>query len=200
MLRKIYFYGSIAFVYALTIGAVGMILYPSYSAEIQTRVAAKNNVAIHVPAAPIALTKPIIQGLPVRITIPSAGIDLAVDEGFYNEATRAWTLSPIHAEYAASTMKANDLGGATFIYGHGTDAVLGNLDTNPPAVGSIATVYTENGHTFTYVLKDIHDFKPTDTSILKDASSGPPRLIVQTCKGALSEWRAIFTYVLRKAT
>lgn len=195
MLRKIYFFSSIAFLYVMT---VGVIVYSAHILDPPLR-SVRTPKPVPSLSAPLAKQLPkIVSGAPVRIVIPAAGIDLPIDEGHYNPRNKTWTLSPVHAEFAVSTMPANDQAGATFIYGHGTQAVFGKLGSSPPATGSTAKVYTDSGHIFFYTLKSRHDLSPTDTSILSNATSGRPRLIVQTCTGAFSEWRTEFTFSYQK--
>jgi hypothetical protein len=191
MLHKVYFYGSIATVYILTIGAIGALLYSPHLFR-QPVWAIDQTHVVH--QKPIKLSPKVITGKPVRITIPSNGIDLLIDEGIYDPATRAWTLSPNHAQFAVMTIPPNNHGGTTFIYGHGTDAVFGKIGTNPPPAGTAAQIYTANGHMFSYTLQTVRNLKPNDTSILKDTSDGSPELIVQTCTGELSQWRTMFTF------
>ena len=89
---------------------------------------------------------------------------------------------------------ANNQQGTTFIYGHGTDAVFGEIGKNHPAMGTLAHITTDSGHVFTYALMNIHDYTPSDTSLFDDTVDGAPRLIVQTCSGALSQWRTMFMF------
>ncbi|MNH26302.1 Sortase family protein [compost metagenome] len=130
--------------------------------------------------------------------ITDSNIDLPINEGFYNEADGSWTLSDFHLQYAMMTMLANNHSGNTFVYGHATDQVLGPLVQNPPAVGSLAQIYTDNGHVFTYAFQSSRTLTPNDTSIF--SYSGPPILTVQTCTGSISEWRTMFTFTFLKVS
>lgn len=96
--------------------------------------------------------------------------------------------------FATLSKQPNNKAGMTFIYGHGTEKVFGKIGNNHPAVGSIAEIYTDNNHVFTYSLKAIENLKANDTWILKNKHSGPPRLIIQTCTGIYSQWRTMFEY------
>jgi sortase (surface protein transpeptidase) len=195
MLRKIRYYSSVTTIYILTIGTLGMMLYASQLFSSSARAVPTKPVVQH---STVQKVPRLIAGKPVRITIPTKGIDLTVDEGHYDTATNSWTLSPIHAEFAVMTTPANNNAGTTFIYGHGTDAVFGKIGSDPPPTGTEVDIYTDNGHVFTYALVSVRNMKPTDMSILQDTSDGPPRLVVQTCTGALSEWRTMFTFSFRK--
>lgn len=196
MLQKLRFISSILVLYVLTIGTIGFTLYSSHL--FGTPVWAKPPTIVH--KAPVPLPPKVIAGKPIRITIASAGIDLPVDEGTYNSADGSWTLSDTHAQFATMTQPANDHAGTTFIYGHGTDAVFGKIGITPPPTGTVAQIYTDNGHVFFYTLQTVTDYSPADTSILENTSTGSPRLIIQTCTGAFSEWRTMFTFAFQKVT
>jgi len=191
MLRKFRFFGSVALLYILAIGTIGSLLYSSHL--FGTPVWAKPQPVI-TKQKTTPLPPKVISGKPTRIVIASSGIDLPVDDGIYDAAKGTWTLSDTHAQFAVITSPANDHAGTTFIYGHGTDAVFGRIGSNPPPVGTTAEVHTDNNHVFTYTLQAVKNYDPNDTSIFDDTSSGPPRLIVQTCTGAFSEWRTMFTF------
>lgn len=194
MLRKIRFIGSIAALYILTIGTLGIIAAASYLYEKPVYATAQRNyhpqVGKHYSKA--------ISGKPIRIALPSAGIDLPLDDGIYDPQNQTWTLSDTRAQYALMSALANDRAGTTFIYGHGTDEVFGKIGSTHPPLGATAQLYTDNGHIFTYTLADIHDYTPADTSILNDTADGAPRLVVQTCTGAFSEWRTMFIFNFSK--
>lgn len=198
MLQKINLYSSIASVYLLTIGVIAIVLYSSHTFGTPVWAISKPSPTYRKPAKPVIVVPDTISGEPIRLVIPARNIDLQIDEGRYDEASKTWTLSPTHAEFATSTMPANDQGGATFIYGHGTYPVLGKIGTSHPPAGSIAEIHTDNKHVFTYTLQSVHNLNPTDTSILRDVATGPPRLIVQTCTGAFSEWRTEFIFSFQK--
>jgi len=196
MLQKLRFFSSIAVLYALTIGTIGLTLYSSHL--FGTPVWAQKPPIVYVKPAP--LPPKVISGKPVRIAIASSGIDLAVDDGTFNTSDGSWTLSDTHAQFATMTQPANDHTGTTFIYGHGTDAVFGKIGSSPPPSGTIAEITTDNGHVFTYVLQAVKNYEPSDTSVLQDTTSGQPRLVVQTCTGAFSEWRTMFIFTFEKVS
>ena len=58
--------------------------------------------------AAVDTSQPLIQGRPVRIQLPSLGIDLAVINGYYNPTTKGWTLTEDKAQYAVNTVFANN--------------------------------------------------------------------------------------------
>lgn len=143
----------------------------------------------------------IASGNPIRITISSKNIDLRISNGRYDSRTNTWSLSDTDALFAPSTVRPNNKMGLTFVYGHGTDQVFGNIGSDPPPLGTTAKIFTSNGLVFTYELGSIQNLKPDNTEILVDGvRSGAPRLAVQTCTGLFSEWRTVFTFVYKKVS
>ena len=195
MLQRISFFGSIGVLYVLTIGTIGGLLYSSHL--FGTPVWAKTEPLL-VKQPPAPPTKQVISGKPIRISIPDSNIDLSVSDGIYIPSDNSWTLTDTSAQYAVISALANDHAGTTFIYGHGTDAVFGKIGTNHPPAGTVASVATDTGHTFTYRLETVRDFQPSDTSIFDDTASGPARLIIQTCTGIFSEWRTMFIFTFER--
>jgi hypothetical protein len=192
-LWKVRFIGSISCIYVLTVGSVWYILQ---AAQTPRSTAHASTEIIETPPAPAKPQFVLVSGRPVRIVISDSGIDLPVDEGYYNEADGTWTLSDTHAQFAMMSILANNLSGNTFIYGHGTDQVFAQLGTRPPTVGTTALVYTDNGHIFSYAFKQVRDLAPNDTSVL--SYKGPSLLTVQTCTGVVSEWRSMFEFNFEK--
>jgi hypothetical protein len=199
MLQKIRFFGSIGALYLLTIGTIGGILYSSHL--FGTPAWATSQPTVVIPKAqPTPLPPKVISGKPVQITLPTAAIDLKIDDGLYNDVDGSWALSDTNAQFATMSAPSNDHAGTTFIYGHGTDAVFGKIGSNHPPAGSLAQIQTDNGHMFTYELQEVRNFEPSDTSIFSDMTSGSPRLIVQTCTGVFSEWRTMFIFTLKEVS
>lgn len=192
---KIRFIISVAATYTLTAGAIGVILLSPQLFGIEQTAAIEPEVA---QATKLPVPPKIISGIPVEISISARNIDLPVDQGRYDPETKSWTLSTTHAQYAVVSAIANNRAGTTFIYGHGTDTVFGRIGTSQPPKGTLATVQTDTGHTFTYSLQSISNLKPSDTWILKNSTIGNPRLIIQTCTGAFSEWRTMFIFSLKE--
>lgn len=149
-------------------------------------------VSAQVPPA----TKPaeIISGKPVRIEIPSVGVDLTVAEGHFNEKAKTWTLSNDKAHYAVNTPLANNSEGNTFIYGHNRKGVLRTL--NRIKTDAEAIVTTENGRQFVYKFSAAYETNPDDDSLFK--YEGAPILTVQTCSGLKFENRQLFTFTFVK--
>jgi LPXTG-site transpeptidase (sortase) family protein len=135
---------------------------------------------------------PLITGTPDHISIPDVNIDLAVIPGYYNPNDQSWTLTLDKAQWGAMTSKPNNKGGVTYIYGHYRVHVFYTLPKIQP--GSLATVTTENGHTFTYRYTSSIVTKPEDTSLFK--YQGKPILVLQTCTGAWYQYRQLFSFDL----
>lgn len=189
LFTKARYYLTVGVVYLGTISGLWFVVQAS-GVPTQTPVSAAPVVAsIKAPEKPKFV---LISGKPVRIVIPDSGIDLPVTDGYYNEADGSWTLSGDHAQFAMVSFLANNASGSTFIYGHGTDTVFGRLGAQTPAVGSVAKLYTDNGHVFVYSFDSTRNLTPDDTSVL--AYTGPAILTIQTCTGSFSEWRSMFQF------
>jgi sortase (surface protein transpeptidase) len=191
-LQKIRFFGTIVIAYIVTITSVWYVLQPPATPQTTAHAATKKTF-IHKPTAPSVIP---ITGKPVRIVVPIAGIDLPIIDGNYDQTTGNWTLSDTNAQFATITTPANNISGDTFIYGHGTDAVFGRLASTTLPVGTEATVYTDNGYSFTYTFQSMRNMTPDDISVF--AYQGPPILTVQTCTGTFSEWRTMYQFGFEK--
>lgn len=137
---------------------------------------------------------PRISGKPVRIQLPSVGIDLKVIPGYYYRASNSWTLSLNDAQWGVMTEQPNNQGGNTFIYAHYRWKVFYNL----PKIrhGAQAIVTTDNGHKFTYTFTTSTITSPNDTSLF--AYKGKPILTLQTCTGVHFQNRQLFVFDLKR--
>lgn len=143
---------------------------------------------------PVVNEVPLIQGKPTHIKFPSVNVSVDVAPGYYNKSTKTWTLSKDKAHFATTTAEPNNKTGNTFIYGHNRWQVFtALLDAKP---GDTAIVTTDNGHTFTYILRSIHDTDPTDISYMQPHNS--PILTVQTCSGIWYEKRHMLIFDLKE--
>jgi LPXTG-site transpeptidase (sortase) family protein len=133
-----------------------------------------------------------IAGKPVRLQVPSLGIDLAVADGAYNQADGSWTLSKDKAHFALPSAPANNEAGNTLVYGHYRKEVFESLHTIQP--GATAVITTDNGYTFTYIYTRTETVEPTATEIF--GYQGAPRLTLQTCTGRWFEHRQFFYFAL----
>lgn len=183
----------------LYIGAISFMVHMGLIAYMpRTPALADTPVVMATPKEAVQPAFVVQSGQPVRLVIAAAGIDLPIDEGYYDPSNDSWTLSNTRLQHAMITMPANNHSGNTFIYGHGTDQVLGPLAKRPPEIGAIAEIHTDNGRIFTYSFQSSRNFTPEDTDIF--TYSGPPILTVQTCTGSMGEWRTMYTFMFEKVT
>ncbi len=134
--------------------------------------------------------EPLITGTPSQLQIPSVNINLRVIPGYYNPASKSWTLSLNDAQWGVGTMKPNNKSGLTFIYAHYRKNVFYNLPRVQP--GATVTLSTEEGRIFSYVYRNSTTVDPSDTSILD--YKGKPILVLQTCSGVWFENRQLFIF------
>lgn len=151
------------------------------------------DASVNAKARPVAASEPVVTGKPVLITFSRIDVSVAVAAGHYDQKTNTWTLASDKAFYADNAALPNNKSGNTFVYGHNRWQVFTKLLQAKP--GDTATVATDNGHTFTYTLRDIADTTPDDVSYL-NRDSEKPILTVQTCVGVNYEKRRMLTYVL----
>jgi sortase (surface protein transpeptidase) len=183
-LTKARFYSSVTGLYLLTLLLAFFIFKPLPQSPQKVLAARK-------PLAPtFSQIKRITSGKPIRVVIPSTGIDLPIDSGVYNPTDNSWSLSGYHAQFATISSLANDNNGMTFIYGHNNKYVFGPIKQIVP--GALAQIYTDNNHIFSYIYENTNVFKPDDTTIFD--YSGPSILTIQTCSGAWSEQRQMYTF------
>lgn len=157
---------------------------------------ASNLVASPYPAASArthTAAAAAVSGNPVRLQIPSLGMDLPVIPGYYNSHTQKWTLTTDKVQYATITPQPNNLVGNTFLYGHYRREVFARLHTIPS--GASAVVTTDNGHTFYYLLDSEKVVSPSDSAAIFDYR-GAPILTIQTCTGLLFQNRQLFIFKL----
>lgn len=194
---KVRFITSLAAIYLLTIGLIGYALSPAqlFSTPVHAEIKKTAVATPHKPAHPRFIA---VSGKPIRITIPDYGIDLPIDDGYYDPTTTSWNTSETHAQFATISTAANNHTGTTFIYGHGTDAVFGKIGSLTPLPGTVAKIYTDNNHVFSYKFKEANNLTPTDTSLFDTIHEGSPQLTIQTCTGVFSEWRTMFQFTFER--
>jgi LPXTG-site transpeptidase (sortase) family protein len=158
------------------------------------------NLAGQQAAADMAVrtqtNNPVISGLPARIVIPSVGIDLPVQAGFYDFSSRAWSVTNTTANYATNTAPNNNKHDKTLIYGHWTARVFGPTKNLRP--GDAAYVYTIGGHILAYKYESKAVINPTDTKIF-DSFKGKPGLVLMTCEGQWAQHRRLMYFDLKAA-
>lgn len=137
-----------------------------------------------------------ISGKPVRVLIPSAGIDLPIVDGTYDSVNELWSVSGTAANYATNTPLINNQKDRTIIYGHAIKSIFGNLQT--VKTGDKAYIYTDNGHVFGYTYASTEIVKPENTEVFNKLS-GQPGIYVMTCDGLWSTERRIVLFNLENA-
>lgn len=159
---------------------------------------------VNITPTPVLATTPVIsqkiiptaipatQGIPVRVVVPAAKIDLPVKIGSYNADNASWDVDMDNAYYADVSMPINNSNGTTLIYGHAQSAIFEMLPQIPP--DAEAVVYTDTGYAFRYHHTSSRLVPPTDVSVF--TSTGPPRLVLQTCIGIYSELRGLYSFKL----
>jgi LPXTG-site transpeptidase (sortase) family protein len=135
---------------------------------------------------------PATQGIPVRVVVPTAAIDLPVKVGSYNPDNASWDVDMDNAYYADVSMPVNNSNGTTLIYGHAQSAIFETLPQIQPDAEAI--VYTDSGYVFHYQHTTSRLVVPTDVSVF--TANGPPNLVLQTCIGVYSEWRGLYSFKL----
>lgn len=182
--RTVLFYGCIS---SLNLAVVGMFLI------VNTPPPA---LAVYHPPVYHFVPKVIIQGEPVRIIVPSVGIDLSVHRGVYNPTDNTWSLNSTSAFYANASVPANNNNGITLIYAHGQAGLFGSLPTVQP--GASAQVHTSSGAVFSYTYASSQQVDPNNTDIF--AINTLPTLVLQTCTGDWSQYRGLYSFHLTAVT
>lgn len=136
-----------------------------------------------------------LQGVPVRMDIPSLSISLPIDPGYFNAQNSTWTLSLDKAHYATTTPEANNIEGNTFLYGHNRKGVFMTLSSIAP--GSELIITTSNNLEFRYTFETTQTVKPSDGSVFN--YQGPPIVTIQTCSGSFYQNRQMFFFSLKSA-
>ena len=134
----------------------------------------------------------VLEGTPRHISIPSLGIGTNVLDGAYDPASMQWLITEESAFYAPMTSPASTRSGNTFIYGHNSRKIFGQLPSIQP--GATATVTTDNGIIFEYEFSGTETVAPTDVHVLDYTDS--PRLTLQTCTGLFNETRTMVYFNL----
>jgi LPXTG-site transpeptidase (sortase) family protein len=138
-----------------------------------------------------------IQGEPSRILIPSLSIDLPVVPQSYSPALKSWPVAASTANYATETALINNTKGQSLIYGHDNRSVFGPLLTMQ--LGTLAYVYTANGHVFKYSFAGYKDVSPQQINVVAEMAKAPPGLNLITCTGAYFQYRHLMSLRLIQA-
>ena len=178
--EKLWFYGVISYINLAILGMFVMVNVPPPTF-------AATPIVVH--QAPPPLQK-ITMGLPTRVVLPSLAIDLPVQTGSYDQASNTWSTSTTDAYYADYSVPVNDHNGTTLIYSHARWGLFGTL----PDIAAAApvTIYTDTGYAFHYTYQSMRQVDPSDTSVF--TVNGPPTLVLQTCAGDWSQYRALYSF------
>ncbi len=147
------------------------------------------------PAKSITVAPETIVGKPVRVQVPSLGINLDVATGSYDRKSQTWTLSKSKAYYADLSVPVNTAQGNTLVYGHAIPTIFGLLKGLKAQDKAVIT--TDNGYIFTYKFSSTHAVTPTNTDVF--TGEGAPRLTLQTCSGSWSQNRQMYSFDLVSA-
>lgn len=191
-LAKTRFYSSVITLNVITLLFAGYLINPYTFTGKKNRTVAYNVESSQLKPTEVLPSQKVITGKPVRLVIGPLSIDLPVDEGIYNESDQTWNISAKHAQYAMPSMYANNIRGNTLIYGENNANVFYNLKQIQP--GTLAEVYTDNGHIFTYKFRNQEQLKPDDVTVFDYQSY--PMLTLQTCSGSFYEFRQMFYFKL----
>ncbi len=131
-------------------------------------------------------------GKPTRIIVEQFKIDLPIIDGVYDQSTRSWSLSFDAAHYALITPNPNTVAGNTFIYGHNTKTIFGELDKLK--MNDRVNIVTDKGASFYYSLRGVKEVEPSDVASLTPTAK--PTLTIQTCSGNWDEKRMMLTFEL----
>jgi LPXTG-site transpeptidase (sortase) family protein len=186
--------GAVLLIAIIRSRAVNIVSTPPahHAAAVTTPTQAQSTTAVSTPDhAPQGY----ITGTPVRINIPSVGIDLPVIPGYYDATSQEWTLTTDKAQFATVTSAPNNQGGNTFIYGHARRNIFGSLPKL--RAGAVAIVTTSNGHRFYYTLGSTQIVDPQNANAAIGDSS-KPILTLQTCVGLLYQSRELLTFNLAR--
>lgn len=159
---------------------------------VQERAALAQPVVINATQERPTYSSKTIHGTPVSVSVPSVGVDTSVVDGYYDAYSGRWSITEESAFFATITDEANSQGGSTFIYGHNSDKIFGNL--RGIKEGALATVRTDNGYEFTYRFTGLEHVAPTEGDKLD--YEGKPRLVLQTCSGFWNETRQLTYFTL----
>jgi len=129
--------------------------------------------------------------LPVRIIIPSLGIDLPIVESEIKDGK--WEVTDIGVSYLKTSPVAGEIGNSV-LYGHNWSNLLGNLIK--VKTGDEIEVYFSDGNIKRFVVTLIQEVKPNDISVLK--STTDQRITLYTCSGFLDSKRFVVTALLKK--
>lgn len=177
--EKVWFYSAIS---CINLAILGMFVVVNVPPPVSA-----TPVAVAIRRPPV---QRIVQGLPTHVSLPSLSIDLPIQVGSYDPATGTWPTSMTGAYYADYSVPINNHTGTTLIYSHAQWGLFGNLPDITP--GTAVTIDTDTGYAFHYTYQSMRQVDPSDISVF--VSEGPPTLVLQTCAGDWSQYRALYSF------
>lgn len=121
-------------------------------------------------------------GRPVRVSVQSVGIDLAIEEGSYNKETQTWSIDEAKAFYANLSDLPANINGNTVVYAHNKKDAFYNLKDIKPGDKIMLTL--DSGKVFTYEYFGDEVVSPENSQVF--SYDDMPRLTLITCDGNLS--------------
>lgn len=140
-------------------------------------------------------TQGLANEVPVRLVIPSAGINLSIAEGSIDELDNTWTVQSGVANMIPVTATSFKKHERTVLYAHdrqGEFATVRNLKD-----GDRAYLQTEN-RLLIYTFRSAEIVHPTNLSVLTDQPVRPELALI-TCEGVLSNNRLVTYLSLEEA-
>lgn len=129
------------------------------------------------------------QTVPVRIIIPSLGIDSGIFPAQISNGN--WEATTKGVSYLSSTPIPGGVGNSV-LYGHNWPSLLGSLPKIKP--GDEIVVILNSGQKKTFVVRYTSVVSPDQTDILKDTNDA--RITLYTCTGFLDSKRFVATAIL----
>jgi LPXTG-site transpeptidase (sortase) family protein len=133
---------------------------------------------------PESVQNSVKENFPVRITIPSIKIDLAVDPGDIKDGV--WQISSQNATFLSSSATPKS-GGNIVIYGHNKKAIFGNLPYL--SIGQKIYIKTKDEKIYVYEVYKKDFVGPGRVDLISPTES--EELTVYTCWGIIDQSRAV---------
>lgn len=125
---------------------------------------------------------------PVRLLLPSLGLDLAIVP--VSLQGKKWPTTPSGVSYLSNSAIPGEAGNAVF-YGHNWPSLLGRL--NQSRTGEKLVVTYADGLSREFTINNVFVVGPNSTEIL--ASSPTPKITLYTCTGFLDTQRLVVTAI-----
>lgn len=188
---RVYQFRLYVFAFLVYMGIASLLAVPAIQ-KAQTQAEVKNSLARYLnesrgqPSGAVLAAA----GAPASIEIKRLSIKLPAAPGYYNVATRKWTLDNSHVFVDNSTNPNATISthqqNITFIYGHDIPGVL--IKTSQLTYGDIMTINTQNGYQFRYYYDKSRVISPTDISVLSEKNTGDS-VVLATCTGTWYQFR-----------